>query len=86
MEGIGRRNLVRAYGYDDGVPSVVTTRTTSADVGVCSKDVDKFTLAFVTPLRTQNDGHYKMTMVSVCSDVREAEERKDGRCMLTAHD
>ena len=64
MESVCRRNLLWAYGDNDGMSGIVTACTASADVDVGSKDVDKFALAFVTPLRAQNDGHCISMMIN----------------------
>ena len=50
MESVCRRNLLGAYGDNDGMSGIVTACTASADVDVCTEDVDELSFAFVTPL------------------------------------
>ena len=43
---------------DDGVSSVVSASTASANVDVGSEDIDELALALVAPLGTKDDGDY----------------------------
>ena len=57
VKGIDSWDPLWACGNDDGMPSIVTARATCTDIDLSREDIDKFTLAFIAPLCTENDGY-----------------------------
>jgi len=56
MEIKGGLDTIGADGYNDGMTSVISTSTASANVSLCSQDINKFTLALIAPLGAKDNG------------------------------
>ena len=57
MERKGLLDVVGTNGCDYRVTRVISSSTASADIGFASKHVYEFSLALVTPLGAEHDGH-----------------------------
>ena len=63
---------------DNGVPSIISSGTTGAYIGLAGKHVYELSLALVTPLGAENDGY--------CIDQRKSSVSSASRPLLrTAH-
>lgn len=51
-------NLLWAHGHNDGMPSIIASRTACADIHISAENVDELALALVTPLGAQDNSHY----------------------------
>lgn len=55
MEIEHRLDTIGAHGYNDGMTSVISPSTASADIRLCSQDIDKFALALIAPLGAKDN-------------------------------
>lgn len=62
VESEGRLDLLWTDGCYDRMACIVATRASCADVKVCRKNVDELPLAFISPLRTKNNGYWYVTI------------------------
>ena len=56
MKGKSGLDVFWSNGYDDGMPCIVTTGTTSADIHFSGQDIHQLSFSLVSPLRTKHDG------------------------------
>ena len=48
-------DTIGTHGYNDGMTSVIPSSTASANIGLCSQDIDKFALALIAPLGAKDN-------------------------------
>ena len=59
MKGVGRLDVVRT-GDDNGVSGIISPSAASAYVCICRYYVDQLAFTFITPLRAENDGYFRV--------------------------
>ena len=55
MKRKGGLDVFRSNGYDDSMPCIVTTSTTSADIHFSGQDIHQLSFSLISPLRTKHD-------------------------------